>query len=107
MKVIVTTTGCVDYKGKLYFQGDEMDVPDKIAKHLLDKGACETLLAISFEEGQDAQYGIIARTPAFPDMTVPALKELLDKLKVSYNGKSRKDDLIALVEANTKEQETV
>ena len=92
MKVIVTTTGCVDYKKKLYFKGDEIELPDKAAKHLLDKGVCEL-----------RDDGIIARTPALKDMTVTSLKELLDKLEVPYDAKTKKDDLIALVEANTKQ----
>ena len=176
MKIIVTTTGCVDYEKKLYFKGDEIDLPDKTAKHLLDKGVCETLshsplegntplsppshaaqapalregefkkdvgqdvgqalpapaergaggeegetppsfppqggingdvnqvrpLRLSPAERDDGgQDGTIARTPALKQMTVAKLKKLLDKLEVSYKARTKKADLIALVEANT------
>lgn len=43
----------------------------------------------------------IIKTPPLKDMTVAALKELLDKLKVPYDAKDRKDDLVARVEENT------
>jgi hypothetical protein len=103
MKIVVTSTGCVDYKKKLYFKGDEIELSDKDAKHLLDKGFCEVHRFASFAAPEDFGDGIIARTPVLKDMTVASLKELLDKLEVLYDAKARKDDLIALVEANTKE----
>lgn len=43
------------------------------------------------------------KTPPPKDMTVAALKELLDKLEVTYDAKAKKDELIALVEAKTAE----
>lgn len=94
MKVIVTTTGCVDYKKKLYFKGDEIELSDKAAKHLLDKGVCGL-----------CDDGEIARTPALSEMTVTSLKELLDKLEVSYDAKIKKDDLIALIEGERQKSE--
>jgi hypothetical protein len=90
VKLIVLEGGSVDFRGKLYLTGETLDVPGKEAKRLLDKGVCEL-----------CDDGEIARTPALSEMTVTSLKELLDRLEVSYDAKTKKDDLIALVEANT------
>ena len=46
---------------------------------------------------------VIAETPALSEMTVAELKELLTKLKVSYDNKATKAVLIDLVKANTAE----
>ena len=43
------------------------------------------------------------KTPPPKEMTVAALKDLLDKLEVDYDAKAKKDELIALVEKNTDE----
>ena len=46
---------------------------------------------------------LIAETPALEDMTVFALKGLLNKLEVPFNGQPTKAVLIDLVKANTAE----
>lgn len=46
---------------------------------------------------------IIAKTPAFEDMTVATLKELLNKLEVVYATNATKPVLIDLAKANTAE----
>lgn len=43
------------------------------------------------------------KTPPPKDMTVAALKELLDKLEVPYDAKAKKDELVALVMEKTAE----
>lgn len=101
MKIVVTTTGCIDYSGKLYFQGDKIELPDDDANHLLRKGVCEPHRFASFAAKEDLDGGIIARAPDLKDMTVTSLKELLNKLDIAFDPKARKDDLISLVEANT------
>lgn len=105
MKITVITTGCVDYEGRLYFKGDTIDLPDKVAKHLLNKRVCEMHSYASFAEKQDQYDSIIARNSKLNDMAVAELKKLLDKLKISYSAKLKKDDLIALVVTNTKDCE--
>jgi hypothetical protein len=60
-------------------------------------------IAILESEPMLAVEHIIAKTPAFGDMTVAELKELLGKLKVPYAGNATKAVLIDLVEANTAE----
>lgn len=37
------------------------------------------------------------------DMSIPELKAKLDELKVSYDAKAKKDELVALLESATKE----
>jgi len=91
MKVIVKYPHSVDKKGKLYLPGESLDLSDKEAKRLLDKNRVEI----------PAEEEIIAKTPELKDMTVPQLKELLDKLEVPYDAKDRKPDLIELVMEKT------
>lgn len=43
------------------------------------------------------------KTPPPKDMTVAALKDLLDKLEVSYDAKAKKDELVELVMTKTGE----
>lgn len=101
MKVTVKGTGCVDYQEKLYFAGDEIDLPDKDAKHLLEKGICEPSQPdVTTAELKEIVYGIPAGSFSCADMTVPDLKKLLGKLVIPYDARAKRDDLIALVEAN-------
>ena len=44
MKVIVKESQSVTFRRKDYAPGDEVDLPDKIAKHLIGTGVCETPL---------------------------------------------------------------
>ncbi len=41
MKIIVKSKS-VTFRRKVYAPGDEIDLPDKIAKNLIDAGVCET-----------------------------------------------------------------
>ncbi len=50
-----------------------------------------------------AEFAVIARTQPIEEMTVPKLKELLDKLTVEYPSDAKKADLIELVETHTTE----
>lgn len=63
----------------------------------------ENLIATSKKQRFEAVDGLPAKTPALEDMTVAALKELLDKLTVPYDTRATKAVLIGLVEANTAE----
>ena len=40
MKVIVKESQSVTFRRKIYEPGDEVDLPDKIAKHLIDTDVC-------------------------------------------------------------------
>ncbi|MBW2559967.1 MAG: hypothetical protein JRE40_03815 [Deltaproteobacteria bacterium] len=46
---------------------------------------------------------VIAKSPVLRDMTVAALKDLLDTLNVKYDNRATKAVLIGLVDANTDE----
>ena len=43
MEVIVKESQSVTFRRKIYEPGDEVDLPDKIAKHLIDTGVCEAV----------------------------------------------------------------
>lgn len=50
-----------------------------------------------------AEDGIIARTKPIEKMTVPELKDLLDRLEVAYPSDAKKEDLLELVKTHTAE----
>lgn len=63
----------------------------------------EDLLATSKKQKFEVIEGSIIKTGALSDMTVVKLKALLSTLRVPHDAKATKDELISLVEANTKE----
>jgi len=95
MKVNVKYPHSVDYKKKLYLPGEPLpkDMPKKEIERLVKKGRVEV----------SEQEDVIAKKQDSKDMTVVALKKLLDKLEVEYDTKAKKDDLIALIKAKISE----
>jgi HeH/LEM domain len=95
MNAVVKYPHSVDFEGKLYVPGEPLpeDMPKKEVDRLLKKNRVEI----------PAKEEIIAETPEPKDMTVPALKELLDKLEVPYDAKAKKDELVELVMTKTGE----
>ena len=76
--------------------------PDKFfGKAQLEAIEAEPMLVVEHIDGPAP--GEIATTSAPDKMTVPQLKELLDKLKIDYPADAKKVDLVALVEKNTAE----
>lgn len=71
---------------------------DKFSKEEIAVLEAEPTLTVEYTEDP-----VIAETPAPEDMTVAALKGLLNKLKVSYDSSAKKAVLIDLVKANTGE----
>lgn len=91
MRVIVNEGGSVDWNEEIYLPGKPIDLPEKEALRLIAKGAVRPA----------DDDGIIARASAPEEMTVPKLKELLDKLEVEYPVKANKAELVDLVKQNT------
>ena len=71
---------------------------DRFSKKELKILDSEPMLHVEYIDDKE-----IIKTPPPKDMTVAALKELLDKLEVPYDAKAKKDELVALVEAKTAE----
>ncbi|WP_319521662.1 HeH/LEM domain-containing protein [uncultured Desulfosarcina sp.] len=95
MDVIVKGRRSIDFKDKSYLQGQTIrDMPEKEALRLIGKGHVEPAA------GDD---GVIAETEPPEKMTVPELKDLLDKLEVEYASDAKKAELLELVKKHTGE----
>ena len=105
MSVIVKYPHSVDYKKKLYLPGESLPekMPQKEVDRLVKKGRVEVSEPEGIIKKTPETKEIIAKTPEPKDMTVPALKELLDKLEVPYDAKAKKDELVELVMTKTAE----
>jgi hypothetical protein len=98
MDVIVKGKRSIDFKGKSYLQGATIrNMNAKEALRLIGKG--------HVERAADDD-GVIAETKPPEKMTVPELKDLLDKLEVEYASDAKKADLLELVEKHTSEPPT-
>lgn len=75
-------------------KGDTKEYPDEFAVELLSTSSRQQFEPVVGD-------GTIAVTPLPEKMTVPALKDLLDKLGLDFPANAKKADLIDLVEANT------
>ena len=94
MDVTVKGNRSVIFKQKSYLQGQTIrGMSEKEALRLIDKDHAAPA------GGDDDD--VIARTKPPEKMTVPELKDLLDKLRVEYPSDARKDDLVDLVEKHT------
>ena len=94
MDIIVNPGECIVFNRKNYLSGDKIPgLPEKEAERLIFIGKATPVV----DEGD----GVIAETKPPEDMTIPKLKELLDRLEVPYASDARKDDLVALVKENT------
>ncbi len=71
---------------------------DKFTKKELKILDGESMLRVEYLDDEE-----IIKTPPPKDMTVAALKELLDELEVPYDSKARKDELVELVMTKTAE----
>lgn len=97
MKIVVFEDRAIHFKGNVYLPGDVIDMEEKDANRLLNKGFVETVVEKPVMEK--------TRPPALTEMTIAELKSLLDTLCVSYGEKTVKADLISLVEKNSAEPE--
>lgn len=93
MNVTVTAGHSVLYKKQTYLPGQVIAMDEKEALRLLAKKNPPVAAADS--------EGIIAASPPLEKMSAAKLKQLLDKLKVEYPADAKKEDLMALVLANT------
>ena len=71
---------------------------DKFSEEEISILEAEPMLFVTHVEDK-----VIAETLALEDMTVAALKELIDKLGLAYNMRATKAALIEVIEANTAE----
>ena len=94
MVKVTVIRGSVHAGGRqLYLPGDSFETSEKGAKRLIDKG-------VAREAHED---GVITRSDDPADLTVPQLKELLDKLEIEYPKKVKKAELLDLLATNTAE----
>lgn len=75
-------------------KGETREYPDEFAVELLSTSSRQQFEPVTGD-------GTIAITPPPEKMTVPALKDLLDRLGVGFPANAKKADLVALVETAT------